>query len=76
MPTSNITRFDPEAIYDDGAVYAAIEVSAATLARARRTGRLRSSRQGRRILYLGRWLLDWLESDSTPTRAKEPRHGD
>jgi hypothetical protein len=51
---------DPAAVFDDGALYCVLGISAATLARARRDGRLRYCRQGRRILYLGEWLTDWL----------------
>jgi hypothetical protein len=57
---------DPRAVYDDGAVLLTLDLPSATLARARRDGRLRFSRQGRRTLYLGQWLLDWLEADARP----------
>jgi hypothetical protein len=66
----SVIRIEPDGIYDDDMVYGALDVSAQTLARARREGRLRFSRQGRRVLYLGRWLLDWLKSDATPTDAQ------
>ena len=55
----------PDAIYDDGCVVISLDIPSSTLARARRTGRLRYSRRGRRTYYLGRWLIDWLISDST-----------
>jgi hypothetical protein len=61
---------DPGALYDDGAVVLALDVPSATLARARREGRLRYTRQGRRVLYLGKWLLDWLTADSAPPGGK------
>jgi hypothetical protein len=57
---------DPTAIYDDGALYCALGLTAAALARARRSGRLRHSRQGKRVLYLGQWVLDWLCQDCLP----------
>jgi hypothetical protein len=57
-------RIDPETIYDTGAVVLALDVPSSTLARARREGRLRYSRQGRRVLYLGKWLLEWLATDA------------
>jgi hypothetical protein len=59
-------HIDPTAIYDDGAVLMALDIPTATLARARRDGRLRYTRQGRRALYLGQWLLDWLAADAAP----------
>jgi hypothetical protein len=68
MATSAI-HIDPAGIYDDVRLYDALEVSAAILGRARRDGRLRYTRQGRRILYLGRWVLDWLERSAEPEVA-------
>ena len=53
-------KIDPDSIYDDGSLVLMLDVSTATLARARRDGRLRYTRQGRRVLYLGQWILDWL----------------
>jgi len=35
----------------------------ATLSRARRDGELRFTRKGKRILYMGEWILDWLSAD-------------
>jgi hypothetical protein len=64
MQTADSIRIDPTGIYDDALLYAALEISAATLARARRDGRLRYTRQGRRVLYLGQWVLDWLQADA------------
>jgi hypothetical protein len=53
-------RIDPDAVYEDGAVVLALDLPSATLLKARREGRLRYSRRGRRTYYLGQWLLDWL----------------
>jgi hypothetical protein len=55
---------DPEAIYDDGAIVSALGIPSATLVRARTTGALRSTRKGKRILYMGQWVLDWLTADT------------
>jgi hypothetical protein len=68
--TATPVRFDPAGLYDDDALYASLELSAATMARARREGRLRYTRQGRRVLYLGQWLLDWLTADSALAAGK------
>jgi hypothetical protein len=57
-------QIDPNGIYDDTRLYGVLEVSASTLAKARRGGRLRYCRQGKRILYLGSWVLAWLEADA------------
>ena len=62
---------DPGAVYDDGAVVLALDIPSATLVRARREGRLRYTRQGRRVLYLGQWLLDWLSADTSSAGKKE-----
>jgi hypothetical protein len=64
---------DPGAVYDDGAVVLALDIPSATLARARREGRLRYTRQGRRVLYLGQWLLDWLTADAADPSGKGVR---
>jgi hypothetical protein len=53
-------QIDSMAIYDDGALYCALGLSSAALARARRAGRLRYTRQGSRVLYLGEWVMEWL----------------
>jgi hypothetical protein len=70
------TSIDPHAVYDDGAVCLALDIPSATLARARRAGRLRYTRQGRRALYLGQWILDWLILDAAPIREPEVNHAD
>jgi hypothetical protein len=62
MATSTI-RIEPDDIYDDDLLSLSLGVSAQTLARARREGELRHTRKGNRILYLGRWVLDWLTVD-------------
>jgi hypothetical protein len=54
---------EPQAIYDDGAVLAALGIPSTTLTRARREGRLRHTRKGRRVFYLGQWVLDWIKAD-------------
>jgi hypothetical protein len=64
-------HIDPHGVYDDGAVLLALGIPTATLIRARREGRLRFSRQGRRSLYLGQWLIDWLTADSTVGAGRE-----
>jgi hypothetical protein len=57
-----------EALYDDRALRQALGLTPSALAAARRSGALRFSRQGKRILYKGAWVLEWLESDAN-------RHG-
>jgi hypothetical protein len=67
MPGS-LLSIDPRAVYSEGALSLALEVPLATLLRARREGRLRYSRQGRRVLFLGQWIIDWLEHDAGQPR--------
>ncbi len=57
---------DPEALYDDGSLRQALGLTDAALAKARRSGTLRYTRQGKRTLYLGKWILAWLESAAAP----------
>jgi hypothetical protein len=66
-------RIDPEHLYDTGAVVLGLEIPSATIARARREGRLRYTRKGRRVLYLGGWLLDWL-TDSQAAKEVQSCH--
>src|SRR5262245_38495031 len=63
LPVIAAFILDPHAVYDDGALYCALGLSAPSLARARREGRLRHTRQGNRVLYLGEWVLDWLRAE-------------
>jgi hypothetical protein len=51
----------PNAIVDDGTLYLELGISSSATAKARRAGLLRYSKVGRRVLYLGRWVLEWLE---------------
>jgi hypothetical protein len=57
-------RIEPSALYDDGSLNLAAGLSPTALANARRSGRLRFTKQGNRVLYLGQWILDWLEAES------------
>jgi hypothetical protein len=60
----------PDGIYHDGQARLLLGLPGATLARARREGRLRYARQGGRVLYRGSWLLAWLEGDADRTSGK------
>lgn len=55
---------DPNAVYTEGAISLALDIPLATLARARRDGRLRYTRQGPRVLVIGQWILEWLKEDA------------
>lgn len=57
-------RIDPDALYDDGALYQSLGLTPNQLAAARRDGTLRYSKRGRRTFYRGAWLLAWLAPDA------------
>jgi hypothetical protein len=59
-----------DGIYHDGQARLLLGLTGATLARARREGRLRFTRQGNCVLYRGAWLLAWLEADAE--RQRQP----
>ena len=61
---------EPKSLLDDGALRQTLGLTPSTLATARRSGALRFTRQGKRILYKGEWVLSWLESE---TNSPEPR---
>jgi len=67
-------KFDPDALYPEGAVLLALDIPSAAIIRARRTGALRYRKIGNRTLYLGRWLRDWLE-EASPAASKGLRRG-
>lgn len=62
-------RIEPDAVYDDGAVYQALGLTRTALAAARRLGALRYTRRGKRTLYKGAWILAWLEAGESPCQA-------
>jgi hypothetical protein len=61
---------EPDLIYDDGPLVLDLGMSGGALAKARRSGALRYTRKGGRVLYLGRWILDWLEKDEVGARTE------
>jgi hypothetical protein len=64
-------RIEPEALYDDGSLRQALGLTPAALAAARRAGTLRYTRQGNRTLYLGSWVLSWLETSAVAAGREE-----
>jgi hypothetical protein len=63
---------EPNGVYDDSALYCSVGLTMNALAVGRRSGALRFSRQGRRTIYLGRWVLDWLEAPACGPAAAPP----
>jgi hypothetical protein len=56
---------DPSAIYDDASLALALDIPSGTVVRARRAGHLRYRRIGRRALFLGRWVIEWLTANTS-----------
>jgi hypothetical protein len=59
MSTQTVT-INPLAVYTAEQLSAMLDVSETTLALARRSGALRWTKKGRRVLFLGEWVLAWL----------------
>jgi Helix-turn-helix domain len=68
-------EINPLAVYTADQLSAMLDVSDTTLAEARRTGALRSTKKGRRVLYLGEWVLGWLRDDSDREVAESAAAG-
>jgi hypothetical protein len=62
---------DPAAVYDLAGVLAALRVKRSTVRREVRLGRLRVSRRGGKYLFLGSWLLQWIEDGELPRQRQE-----
>jgi hypothetical protein len=62
MPDT-IPTLNPLAVYSGDQLSAILDVGEATLADARRSGALRSVKKGRRVIYLGEWVIAWLKAD-------------
>jgi hypothetical protein len=63
---------EPEAVYDDGSLRQTLGLTEAALAAARRSGSLRFTRQGKRVLYFGKWITSWLERQAAPVEGVAP----
>jgi hypothetical protein len=61
----------PHGVYSSDDLSQLLDASPETLLAARRSGALRGVRKGRRLVYLGSWVLAWLNSD--PVQAGEVR---
>jgi hypothetical protein len=64
-------RIEPNHLFDDSALYQTFGLSQTALAAARRNGSLRFVRHGHRILYLGSWVLSWLEASAVAAGPKD-----
>jgi hypothetical protein len=76
---ANTLSIDPTTVYDEGAVSLALDIPLSTIDRARRSGRLRFARTGRRVFILGKWLIQWFETEQggkSTNSPHEPKSGD
>ncbi len=55
---------DPNAIYGEGDLVLGLGITQAALLKARRAGQLRFIRKGKRVLFRGQWLLDWVDGNT------------
>jgi hypothetical protein len=69
MSTATAIHINPDDILDDDTLYELLSLGRTTLARPRQSEGLRFVRKGQRTLYLGRWVLDWLESSAVQAEA-------
>ncbi len=53
-----------DAFYDDWTLSEALGLPLGTIVAARRTGALRFTQKGKRTLYKGSWVVDWLDSSA------------
>jgi hypothetical protein len=64
-------QIDPDTVYGEGEISLSLDIPTTTLCRERRAGRLRFTRKGRRVLILGRWLLDWLKKEDAQSGSRK-----
>ena len=57
-------KIEPHGVYGDGDLVLSLGLSHASLVAARRSGELQYRRIGKRTIYLGEWILDWLTRES------------
>ena len=58
----DVVKLEPFGVYDDGSLHLLFGLTPTALAVARRSKRLKHIRAGKRVLYLGQWVLDWLQA--------------
>lgn len=64
-------RIEAASIYDEGSLHYNLGLAHASLAKARRDGSLRHVVVGKRVLFLGSWILTWLETTSVMAPAQD-----
>lgn len=62
---------DRDTVYDSEALQTSLGVSSGSLSSARVDGTLRFAKIGIRVLFLGSWVIDWLERVAIPTLDDE-----
>jgi hypothetical protein len=69
-------RIEENAWYDDYTASRLLGLRYGPLEKARKAGALRFTKRGGRVLYLGRWIADWLTGDSVTVSHTSERLGD
>ena len=64
-------EFHPNAVYAEGQVRLMLGLSEMSIADARRRGDLRFTRKGNRILFLGQWIIDWLNEKPVSSQSQQ-----
>jgi hypothetical protein len=65
-------RIERDAVYGLESAREALNLRENCLSREIRLGRLRASKRGKRIMILGSWLIQWIESGEVK-RGQKPK---
>ena len=65
----------PNAVYDRDGARQALRLKKSTLTRELMLGRLRCSKRAGRVLILGQWLIEWIESGEVKPAKRDDRNG-
>lgn len=63
-------EINPQGLYTDAALFEGLGLRRNSLEKARRSGALRFTRRGGRILYLGQWIQDWITGAEEASRTE------
>jgi hypothetical protein len=74
-PFTEPVTLNPLGVYSGRELGRILDAGPATLAAARRFGALRAVKKGRRVVYLGEWVLAWLNAEAAPGVAAGPEGG-
>ncbi len=61
---NGLLTVEPTAIYDEYQIRRALGLTEHLMLKERRDGRIKFARRGRRVYYLGSWIINWMEGDT------------